>query len=656
MKLFKYIISLCIIFVGMLIIGESRIFSLDNFYTEFANTTMYLQPNTTEKEMLNDILNSADKNKVEVFTFKKSSRSAFFTQYDIYGTKGVEKLINQHLNIFEQKYKSLFLGRINFSFYDFKKLRGIESIRDFYITGSKKHIHKFKMDLINKYAGNHPKEGYENTELRNTIVGIWVLITSIILLLTYFEVKLQKKEIFIQVSLGARISNIIWKNILLDSGVLLLLILFILYFLYKFTNVFFRIDISITFIIILLFLNSLLYINLYFYNVNKVFSNVKGSKNLLSLSYYLKLVTAIITIFIISSNIALINDSLSLYKQQSFFEKHKDYYYTRIEYRLIENSDGTFKNNNEDSNIQATFYREFFEKFNAILLANISELRRENSILANKNALNYLSSKIKELKGFKLIKDIYFLIPEKSKNDPNIIDDLKETIRFYEGNNFIYDYKVIYYKDNVEIISIDENNINGSELIKNPIIIYNNMSATKLQKQKNEDLQKINYLHDIMYKISKEEFNSFIKNHDMKDQSVTKTNILDSFNTKWKIERRILYINSIFSLLVLCLEFIIISTIIKMEYEVNSIEISIKKVLGHSLIERNSKIILMTIFTNFLSVLVAIFISIFTDFKEIYYLAIGGIVLLILELFVILCNIHKIENSKIQKILKGGNI
>ena len=84
LKTIKYIISLCIIFIGMLIIGESHIFRLNNFYTEFDNTTLYLQKDTSDVEMTNDILDSAKNNDVEVFTFIKSPRSIFLNEYVIW--------------------------------------------------------------------------------------------------------------------------------------------------------------------------------------------------------------------------------------------------------------------------------------------------------------------------------------------------------------------------------------------------------------------------------------------------------------------------------------------------------------------------------------------------------------------------------------------
>lgn len=55
MKKIKFIVSFCILFIGILIIGESHVFYLDNFYTKFAYTTMYKQPHTTDEEMIKDI-------------------------------------------------------------------------------------------------------------------------------------------------------------------------------------------------------------------------------------------------------------------------------------------------------------------------------------------------------------------------------------------------------------------------------------------------------------------------------------------------------------------------------------------------------------------------------------------------------------------------
>lgn len=181
------------------------------------------------------------------------------------------------------------------------------------------------------------------------------------------------------------------------------------------------------------------------------------------------------------------------------------------------------------------------------------------------------------------------------------------------------------------------------------------MSVDTLQRQLN-DSQKINYLHDIMYKISDDEFNKFVDEHNLTDQIVSKTNVFENFENKWVVAKRVLYINFIFSILVLSLEFIIISSIIKLEYEVNAMELAIKKVMGHSLFEKHGKLILMTIITTILSILTSVIIAMIIEFNKFYFLILGGIVILLLELFLITFYIRRTENEKIQKVLKGGNI
>ncbi|MBB3907805.1 hypothetical protein [Anoxybacteroides rupiense] len=657
MKAIKYIISFCIIFVGMLIIGESHIFYLDNFYTRFDHTTMYLQSDTTDEEMVQDILRSAERHKVDVFTFIRSPRSTFLTEFDIYGTSGVERHLNEQVQLSEREYMSLFLGSLRFTFHQLEDIPTMENVHDFYVIGRDKQVYEFKMDLINKYAGNHPKDGYVSKESRNTIMSIWLLITSIILLLSYYDVILQKKENLIRISLGERISKIVWRNIVLDSFVLISLFVIVVYVLSKYTYVFFRLDISLIFFSLLLLLNAFLYVNLYFFNVKEVFSNVKGSKKLLSLNYGLKLVTAVITIFVLSSNIMLISESYRLYKQKSFFKDYADYYYTRLEYKPVENSDGAFDvGGNESTMVQVTFYKEFFGKYNATLLASTSGLFNGQGILANKNALDYLSGEIKELRNQPLTKEIYVLLPKKWKGDTRIIDEINSAILFYIGDQFTDDYDLIYYTGNREIISIDENYTYGSKLVKDPIIIYDNRAADALEFPI-ENQSPITYVHEIMYKIpSEQEFNRFVEAHDLKGQIVAKTNVFENYKNKWVMAKRVLYMNSIFSLLVLLLEWIIISSIIKLEYEVNAIELSIKKVLGHSIFEKNRKIVLMTAVTTLLSIISAVWVAYALGLSDVYYLVVGGVVIIVLELLVIVFYICKIENAKISKILKGGNI
>lgn len=144
--------------------------------------------------MIKDIVDSAVCNEVEVFTFINSGVNTSSVQYNIYGTPGVGKCINKNSNIFQKKYTSLFLGSIDFKFSNIQDIADIKNQNEYYVIGSGEKVHKFKMDLINKYAGNHPKKGYLDKESKKNTIFIWILSISIILLLSFYDTISQKKK------------------------------------------------------------------------------------------------------------------------------------------------------------------------------------------------------------------------------------------------------------------------------------------------------------------------------------------------------------------------------------------------------------------------------------------------------------------------------
>lgn len=655
MKRIKYIISIIIIIIGLIIIGESYLFHLRDFYTQFSNTTLFLQPNTTEEEMINDILNSAEKNEVQVFCYNMSSRSTLHTVIEIYGTENVEKYMNQNLDIYEKEYDSIFLETIQFKFNDIENISDIKNINDYYIIGSNEQVFNFKMDLIDKYAGNYPREGSNNNEYIYNIIGIWSLIILVIILLSFYDVMFQKKENLIRITMGEKISSIVWKNILIDTLVFTAIFVMALLILSKYTYVFFGINISIICFLILIVLNGLLYLNLYKYNLKEVFSNVQISAKLLSVNYILKIVTVVLTLFIISGNIALIFESYDLYKQRSFFENYADYEYLILDYGITFNSDGSMEDNGHKTEIMYNdFYNKFFKKFDiTIMAAPHMDSNGLNPLMANKNAYNYLSNEINELEDVDLSKNFYYLIPQNMKdNSTEIVNQLNDSVVLFEGNDFEYDYEILYYQDNVKIVNIDESLLYGSELVKNPVIIYDNISAETLIGEKDEK----NYLRDTMYNINEEEFNEFITEYNLKDKIIIRTNVLESYEHHWQTAKNVLCINLIFSALVILLEIIIINSIIRLEYEVNAIELSIKKIMGYSIYEKNKKIILITVISTLISILISIILGSILKIEEIKNLATGGILILIIEICVTGFNINKVEKAKLQQILKGGNL
>ncbi|WP_062350426.1 DUF1430 domain-containing protein [Bacillus kwashiorkori] len=656
MKAIKYIISFSIIFIGLLIVGESHIFYVNDFYTNFANTTLFKQPNTTDEEMKDDIIQAAENNQVDVFTFISSPRGSFSTDYVVYGTEGVEENFRQQLNIVEDTYESLFLGTVSFTFKNLTEIERMENLYQYYVIGDDEKVQSFKIDLIDTYAGNHPQFTDENNQSRNNMIFIWIIIISVILLLSYYDVILQKKESLIRITMGESIHWLYSKNIFLDIIVLLASFLVSLLFLAKFTAVYFQFPVTLIMFSLLLLLNTVVYSNLYFYKIKEVFSNTLHSKKLLTLNYSLKIMTTMLTVFIISSNLAFIAESVDLYKQKAFFQTYKDYSFTRLNYKPVP-SDGSTSSDAiiNSAKIQHQFYREYIDEFNAILLFDITSLTEVNGIFANKNSLDYLTQEIPELADYSFNDKIYFIIPSNWKNNQEIIDKLNLAVTFYEGNETNEEIEVIYYEKNTKLITIDENDLNGSKFVKKPAIIFNNKSLDG-SRESDENVHKMNYFHNVMYKLDEEKFGEFIAANQLKNEIVSKTNVLENYYVKWNSAKRILYINSIFTILILLLEFIIIASIIKLEYEVNAIELALKKVLGYSKLEKYRLLIIMSTLSTLVSILATILIAVFNEMNGIPLLIFGGVMIFIMEWFLIVIFTNKKEKANVTKILKGGNL
>jgi putative ABC transport system permease protein len=85
-KTIKYVILFSAIWVGLLIIGESKVFYLDSFSDTFQYTTMYKPHQVNDQTMKNDILTAANQNNIEFFTLKRTHADFKSLEYQVYGT------------------------------------------------------------------------------------------------------------------------------------------------------------------------------------------------------------------------------------------------------------------------------------------------------------------------------------------------------------------------------------------------------------------------------------------------------------------------------------------------------------------------------------------------------------------------------------------
>ncbi|GGA18149.1 hypothetical protein GCM10008018_72670 [Paenibacillus marchantiophytorum] len=554
MKKIKFVISFIMMLIGFIITGESYQLYLDNFETANYSTTLFLNgsPNNTKQSLVNDITRAAEDNQVKVFTVLSDVKSMLLSERRIYGTKNTAEYIKKNFQISEKSFPSLISGTKNILFYEFEDIvhnEDIGSISQYYIIGDVDDIFGFKDSLNGKYAGNFPQKGYDSSGKLN-IFFIWLLISIVMLFLSYYDVVLQKKENFIRISLGERTSSIILRNISLDIVVYSSIFLVILFALQNYTNTFFHSRISAGIFLAMLFFNAMLYSNLYFYNIKEALANIKSSKKLLVMNYGLKIITVTIALTIISSNIAVISEAIQFYQQRSFFNERADYYYVEMAYgrRPDQDEQQSMETLHKGFLETETFYRKFFKNFNAMQLVTSGVLEKD-VMLANLNSLTYLQEHIDELSKANLEKELYFILSSHTKNDKETIRKLKRSLELVEQSEFQYDYDIIYYDGDPKLICIDEFSLNGSFYIQSPIIIYNNVDQSQRVESADASAFRLDYAHDILYKLSPDDVVRYAANHSTENSKLyyKLTNALEKYNYKWSIMKRTLYLNLILS-------------------------------------------------------------------------------------------------------------
>lgn len=657
MKRVKYSIALVLFIIGFVFIGESYIYYLDNFDSEFSSTTMYKPDYITDDEMKQQLIATAKKYNIDFFIKKEEINSTVDKNITIYGTTEANHYLQENLKLKEKKYPSLFSGEITIHYEDFKNIENISDITDYHFIGDFSKVKKFKVELIDIYSGNHPKPGIGVNESLRNVVFIWGIILTIILLFTYYDVLYQRKEALIKVSFGESLGKIISKNIICDGLILSILYVLASHFVSHFNHAFFHAKYSIVLFIIFLALNSCLYFFLYLYDIKETFSNSKHSNSLLVINYGLKVITIILSIIVVSGNIGLIFEGINYKQQKNFFHEFQDFSYYQFDYKLTSNNQKNAELINKSNIVQLEFYKQYFYKsFQSIYLTGNLNLTVP-TILFNKNSLPYLTDKIPELRSKHFNDKIYYIIPEKYKDDSSTIANVQEVFNFFDDYKYETNYEILTYDSNVDMVAISEIFFpNRSKLIKNPIIVLNYTGAEDIIIDTETSQRKRLLAHDIMYLINETDYQSFLERHGLTNQIHVKTNVYDLYNHHWKIIKRSMIISIVLVLIILMLELIIINLILRLEYELNATELSIKKILGYTIWEKNKKIILITLLATIISIITSLVINVYFNISEARYLVYGGMVMLLVDIMFILINIRRIEKVNIQKILKGGSL
>lgn len=657
MKQIKIAIFCVLALTGFLFMGELSILNLDSFQSEYYESDFYidsLSKGTTSREMISDFCKAAKNNDVDFFAVKFTWDKTFSYDTTIIGTQAAIKHLKK-AGIKEGDNKSLFFEDQVVSFENIKDAADVSMINTYYFIGDESkydNICHFKLDLVDKYGGSFPREKGSGAARILMLVTIWGIIFSIVIALSLYEVSYKKKENMIRVILGESLAGILTRNLLCDTISFVVVFLALSIMLKSISNVTFMFSGTLCMFLIFIAINALINLNYLRTNYKKDLASGEGDNGFIATSYVLKVMLLIITIIVLSVNYIMIHEALNIRQQKTFFHDHKNCSYYKMSYGM--------DNISEESDPDVELYSKLYEKFSndAYQYVDLSEYysMKRPLVLLNKNSFREVCQENKRIND--ISKDIEndkvsLLLPESIKEGSTEYECALETNdgTFLSAGEY-GSWNIVRYKEGITVEAVHNNGTKYSmQKYKNPVILLDNTRYDAGDYTTGYDPY---YNYDIMYDISKSEWEEFRTDNQIPEAYLSITNVNDEFLHEYMQQNRKLLLAVVFSIFILFLEFSLMILIIRMEYQFNAIEMALMKIHGYSLYERNVRLIKGTIGFGIAGIILALVLSLML--KMIYVVipvVIIGVGLILCETVFIVCRANSVEKQRVATILKA---
>lgn len=652
MKRIKYIVSFFLILLCLILSGELY----QNHLESFTNGLYYFISADNDKSQFSDIQSICEKNDCEAFCFKRETENMLSTSITVYSAEKTVERIKKECSIDSGEYKSFFSGSTTLTFEDFMSAPPEETT--FFIFGSEDDIKEVRNAFCDLHGGGwYHKDDKESAQW--LLLVLWIIFAILFLLLTWFDIQFQKKENFILVSLGKSVWSLIFKNILKDTAFLCILYSVLTFLLNKKTYVMYKQKESLLILAGVVVINMLLYFTMHRYDLKKALSSSNFSNAVLSNCYVIKAIALIVTVLVLSTNVLLIADNAKMLMQYDKISEYNDYQFMDLYCDLKTDDEYELEKLEEKvSSVKKEIFYELYKENNVAFSVSMRSGDDCKYLLVDKNAMNLISG-ISEVENIDLTKDYYILIPDKiNKEDAESVAD--DVFKFlFDEIGDICTHETLSYKGthNIAYFENKDSVLSGFETTVNPVIILCNVSDaaidTALKESKFYDGFELN---DVMFRFTQEDTDSWSERFDFEKNGfkIASTSVTAKADYVESATERIVLLNTVISIFMLLLEFMIMTTTVKLEYTANAMTVSLKKILGYSIFSRNKAVLGLNLFSVFIAAFTSVMISV-TARMEIWKTSLViGLIILIAEAFIISYYVLKMDKSSVAKILKGG--
>jgi len=612
-------------------------------FDDASKTDFYCPENISYNTMLSQISDVSKEHDVFVYNVQTNVRTMFYSEVDVYADETAKDYIEKHYDVHEGMFSSLLSGKTSVKFFPFSEIPDevLEDGARFSVVGKKENADNFKSDLIGIYGGKLPiYDGFDSKRESYTMLYIvWIITIVVACFFTFYETMLMKKESFIRITLGESLPFLWLKFLSLDLLFVMISFMGCMLFSGLFYSRIFMLNKMLFMFGMLILSDILVSVNLLLYDRNKVLAHLSLSRKLLTINSFVKCFTVVLTVLCVSASLSVIYEYFRYAKQKSFYELYSDY--CVLQNIKVKNADSDV---NFELSEKGGFYLEYAQKADMTLLAEGVSLPSGRRIVrANTQAVNfYVKNIIPELQDCSFNKDIYLIYYEKEPPTE------EEKVTIFSEWEDCSTGEIAYHEQAKLVVRTPDETF--TKWVENPIIVYYHKG---LEEMYADDPVSIEVSTPIVFYIVAENgsVKEYMNAHDIKFSS---TNMMDYFEHESIKLKRTAYLSSVFAVMLIILQIMILFSILQLEYTVNAIELSIKKIIGYSMVERFKKQYLLSFVLYMVSLLVTELISKKLQFGNTAFILYGIFFIYFTETLIFTIFAKKYDRSHIQKILKGG--
>ena len=622
MKHIRNILLLITIIFAFVMQAEVYQNMLWNFNGAYYLSSRYTTTNDDMDSFLANAEDTAEKHGVHIFSTFNQRVSNYQTRLYIYGDDTVVRdSLKSTMDIEEKTYTALIGGITVIEFEDFREAKNTGNGQEIMVSyiGDDDDIIATYQDLAKEYSISQP-EFWQSTETDMMFI-VWGLVAILMIVLNMIEVIRRQKEVVVRASLGENAAVIALKAVVADMISYAALFVLAKLLVSQFISGAYEDHLILAVYCAGAVLSVIPYAAFVRFDVKKAFANASDKKGMFYLLNGLKVFATAMTIFTITTNLSSIQGNLLT--NTTLLENHyNDYYFGVMQI------EPPFEENEEESK-ESEFWNDLYE----------NEYNTINPVLTEDDE--------KE--------DIVVFVP-KGKNAESYKDIAKEEIDSLTQN--AEELRVVYkeYSGREQFYYLNSNReeaIDGLSRATNPIVIYQANEAVALN---GSYIETGTYNGEVIYGCDESTIRNAAKKYaeQLGSHYFMLTNVGEDYIYSHSFLVKLIGFISSLCVLVLLLDIAIIISEVKMEFRLNAMEISLKKVLGYRFYERHKRFISVNLLENIAVVILICIVSIFISNASVGIALLIGALLTIIEMAIIFTNVMWVEKTNISKSLKGG--